>query len=583
MKIVLYAAVYSPHSKETQAEVIQAQLGPKFGIPLISVLEALEEADKSLSKERSERDAGSEYENTDSESPSRVGSKDPGLRIRRDPELEREEDLIKANAENKKLGDMINKLKSELDQVHDRVRQLEEEKAEAESEFNPKGQRIVDNETFEQLEARSNKDRDVIAQLESDLEAAQTSFHSQNRELERLRGDAGSKEQLRDELQIVKAERDDAVQKAKTNENLKKKINALQEKERSYEKISRENQNFKEQSERIEKLEAKAATFEKAHQESINTISNCEQKIFDQDAQRKVLEFQVKDLNQHLDQTRERHQQDQEYIHELEEKLKAVETIRPDSPKLSKSVHLDDELREEDESELSPEMSMTRSFVDDADTVMLRQRVQVLQSRCNRMEERYLEVQQDNLGLQSALKKQLEGVEASHPFVQQRLKLQSTIDELEKLKSSHFDVEREAAELRDELSKVQAGEKLDSASEAEYKMLRENHKKALADNAALLVRSKTLENDAEDRKDLLLRLLSRRNGEVDEEFKDTDSYKITREQLEIVTKAVPEEVSQVCDNIAGDIAARYEMQKSKLLDLEQVRLPFPFSGFLLRC
>jgi protein HOOK3 len=100
--------------------------------------------------------------------------------------------------------------------------------------------RKINDERDNEQYSKNMRDQTYIAELEADLDSAKTTLENYERQLRRLKSDAVAKQELRDELQLVKTERDDLAQREKGSQNLRKKIQSLQEQEKAFQKLQKD-------------------------------------------------------------------------------------------------------------------------------------------------------------------------------------------------------------------------------------------------------------------------------------------------------------------------------------------------------
>ena len=318
--------MYSDKSNERMVGIMQS-LGAKAALPIATAIEEMEDLDRKLADMGADTETGSELDHsTDSEAPTR------GTSYERDAELEREEKLITALGEKRKLEERLAELSDELKEAREKAQSLEEELTESKFTLDRRRLTTMDEENLQQLSLQAGRDKDYIAELETDLANANSTIEQQDRQLERLKGDAESKQELRDELQLIKSERDELRQKAKANENLKKKIQALQEHERSNANLRRDLQGAQEQMQETDMLKERCAALEKASEENAKTIANGEQEIFDQKTAKEHLKHELKVLNQRYEQTRDMLGTAQETIRDLEDRFQDMQSSQ-DSPR----------------------------------------------------------------------------------------------------------------------------------------------------------------------------------------------------------------------------------------------------------
>jgi protein HOOK3 len=171
--------------------------------------------------------------------------------------LEQEAQLFEANKDRQALKAQVGKLLDELKVSRERIAKLEEEVAEATAYLDVRAGQAqrAQSDDVENLRNDLLRDRQYIDQLEQDLVHTREIMESQKRRLDRLEGEEGSKQDLRDQLQLVKAERDELSQKAKANENLKKKIESLTKETKQLETLREDYQQARERLAQLEQVE----------------------------------------------------------------------------------------------------------------------------------------------------------------------------------------------------------------------------------------------------------------------------------------------------------------------------------------
>lgn len=310
-------------------------LGPEVAMRIAGAMKQMEDDDEAADEDMHTPDAGDEeefnrtmpdIETSDSpqstlDSPHMVGRQS----IDRDPELEQEAKLIQAYKTINEL--QMNAEKAAVD-IHD-LRQDKEELQQAfdafKYEVENEGRNAAQTDTVQQMQNKADRDRDYIAELESELDTARTTLSNQDRQIERFKLDTDIKQKLRDDLQLLKSERDDLLQKSRANENLKKKIQTLQDQEKANATLREDIRLANEQIQELDRVRDHCAILQKANAESMKLIANGEQEIFDQKTNKKRLEHEYKVLTQKWEAAKERQSRDHETIAELENKLQSYE------------------------------------------------------------------------------------------------------------------------------------------------------------------------------------------------------------------------------------------------------------------
>lgn len=321
LKAILLAAMYSPSSNQRMVKVMEI-LGPKVAIPIATCIGNMEQLDHQIVESEARMDSGSDAESM--MSPDRSGTPAvPGLA--RDPELEREERLIQAYSTIKTLEERTAILGAELNQTMTRKTEAENELSEIKYRLEQGGSLGSDSEALKQVRQKSEQDQDYIAELETDVNTNRSLVETQKRQLERLKVDAGSKEKLRDELQLLRVERDDLLQKTKASENLKKKIQTLQESDKGNQTIRQELEGAQDEIQRLKIFKERCVALQKANEERLKLIANGEQEIFDQKTTRKRLDHEIKLYTQRFEAAKDRQARDAEIISEQEERIRDLE------------------------------------------------------------------------------------------------------------------------------------------------------------------------------------------------------------------------------------------------------------------
>ena len=340
--MVLLAAMFTPEKNDQLVQHMMQKLGKNVVFTIARYIEEMKNLDQKMGEQGADTEPGSELDSTaDSDTAPR------GRSLDRDTELQQEERYIEAVQKNRLLEARIQKTSEELEQALQKVAMMQKEIEAREEELYQRGRRKADDGDVEHLRAQSKRDRDYIADLESDVANLNTKTEQQERQLERLQADAASKQQLKDELQALKLERDDYLQKAKAVENLKKKIQTLQDVEKANVTLREDYQSAVEQLPEVDRLKERNAVLQKANEESMETIANTEQEIFDQKTARKRIEHELSLVSQKYEQTRELLSRAEEAIRDHESRIRDLDADG------GKATNLDAEL---EDSELKDSM-----------------------------------------------------------------------------------------------------------------------------------------------------------------------------------------------------------------------------------
>lgn len=508
--------------------------------------------------------------------------------IMRDPELEREERLIKANQEIKRLETRLSEAVEDLDDQRKKSSQLEEELVESRLLLDTRGRRSDDDEVHE-LKIQSDKDRDYIAQLETDLEESRNLGESQARQLERLKTDAETKQELRDENQLLKAERDELLQKTKGMENLRKKVEHLQEQSKIQHTLQQRLQVMTEESQELDQLRDMNSRLKTMNEETMKTLATTEADMFEVKQTKSRLEEDLKGAVRRLESATAMANRYQAENQQLEEKVREFEDRSTGMEALGS---LEDQLKEDDLDTRSTRKSIIGGLDNFADVELLQQKIELLTARCQRVEEKYLDVFQENLGLQASLQDEQSLKEGSvirieseniqgnltkycrdDPFIHQTTKLHAAEASVKELTNKVHEISAKNVELQAKLAEFTGTGKMDGASGADHQTLKDNYEQLLATHDDLQKHSKNLDNELDDWKALLRHKLL--NADVlrqeDAEALQANEYKLLLEQLGLFRDAIDEESDQIKIAIASDVIKKLSTGLADLSSRDQVR------------
>ncbi|KAG8625942.1 hypothetical protein KVT40_006343 [Elsinoe batatas] len=571
LKGILRAAMYSPSSNQRMGRVVVG-LGKEAAGTIAAAMAGMEEEAGEISdgaedgivfeikEERQEKGKASEK------------SKD----VERDMELEHEEQLIQAHRIIRQLEESNAKAAAELEDLRLEKTRIEDAFEKLREDPSASGRKRED-EVLRELKDRSDQDRDYIGQLETELEAARTTMMSQERQLERLKASSGAHQKMKDDLQLIRAERDDLLSKTRANENLRKKIQNLQDESKGSATLREDLKNAQEQLAEMDKWKDRCERLETTNRENMNIIANTEQEIFDMRTARKRLEHELRVLSQRYDVVRERQARDQEAIQELEGKLTQMDgsDVEGDSKK-----GLDSEM---DKADRRPPTSRKVSIAlpGSGDVAMLEDRLRALGLRNKSLEEQYLDILSDKLGLETTLGELNEDTKGSEeekiPYLEQRKKLMSATEEVRKLQDSVYELTSELASTKEKLLSLQqnARDGLRSpTSEDESKRVDAGAEYAALSRSYgnLTKHSENIQAELAESKALLrYALLSARGiGMEDEELRKSKEWELVRQLLEEVRRAEDDEVTvDVGNRLVARIEGARHDSKSAQEALEQ--------------
>ncbi|EOD42936.1 putative m protein repeat protein [Neofusicoccum parvum UCRNP2] len=518
-------------------------------------------------------------------------SEAPLDRIQRDPELEREERLIIANQEIKRLKDKLAEITEDFDDERKKSARLDEELVEARLLQSNQNRRSDEDEVAE-LKLQADRDRDYISQLETDLEEARNLTESQGRQLERLKQDAETKQDLRDENQVLKAEKAELENKIKGMDNLRKKVTNLETQAKDNQRIQQQLQSLREDTQQLEQLKALTEKLKTMNEETMQTLSTTETDLFETKEVKSRLEQDLKGALQRLENASAMATRYQTENQQLEEKLRDLEDRATNVEGLGS---LADQLKDEEIDTRSSRKSIILS-TENADVDLLQQKIELLTARCQRVEEKYLDVFQENLGLQAALqdeqslkegsvKKQI-SIESEEiignltkyyrddPFVHQTTKLHAAEAEVKELTNKVHEISTQKMELQAKLAELEGTGKMDGASGADHQTMKENYEQLLAVHDDLQKHARKLDNELDDWKALLRHKLL--NADVlrqeDVDALQANEYKLLLEQLTLHREASDDESEQIKIAIASDVIKKLSTGLADLSSRDQSSL-----------
>ena len=540
---VLLAACFSPKSNQRMLQVM-SQLGTKTAETIASAIQDMQALDTRMSDLGVDSELTVEPNLSGFRTPTRAASA-TATTLGRDTELEQEAQLVEANKDRHALRQHVSKLQKELETTRNRMSQLEEDLAEATVHLDNRATQLGHSDDVEQLRNDLTRDRQYIDQLETDLAHARDILESQNRRLERFQGEEGSKQELRDQLQVLKAERDELSQRAKANENLKKKIETLSKETKNLEQLREDYQQARERLQQLEAIEERCEALEKVNKENSSTLVSCEQAIFEEKGKRTRIEHENLLLMKQLEQTRELQYKAEDAKNDLEDKIRELES----SNHADRGGSLEEEL-EQDEAIPEIETSRETDTRATADTIALQQKVEILTARLKSLESETLKQMTENLGLRSDMMTEKDE-ESQKPFFEQNEKLLLAEQELEELHRRLREKDLQMAELRNELNN-----KSDADDEAKAKVVSAEHERMLALQQRTNQKLRDLELANEEKASLLRAALLDRENLSPEllELKRAETLQQIRDQIESIIDAPAETQPDVLEKTSVKIA-----------------------------
>jgi protein HOOK3 len=317
---IIRSAMTSPESNQRMAPRLMG-LGRERAMAIAGELRAMDENDvveESEPVSREESAYQSEAELPEENKPNGIKS-NGGLYS--DPLLEREEELLQAQA-------TIDKLQANYDVAHRQLQELRQDKDRLQEAFDAyrddidsRGRKGDGGDAVKKMQRQADNDRAYIDDLETQLQNSRNAVENYERQIQKYKDDAEAGQKLRDDLQMLRAENEDLTQKIRANENLKKKIQALQEQERLNGVLRDELKQANEKLEELERMKQVQTSLEKEIIEKRGLIRNQEYQINELGTMRKHAVYDSGVFAKKLEAARERHERDHEMIEELRQKL----------------------------------------------------------------------------------------------------------------------------------------------------------------------------------------------------------------------------------------------------------------------
>lgn len=330
VKAVIIAAVYSPEANRQVVDIMD-RLGPTVSRPIALCIEQTIELNKRMSNTLATQSMLSPSKN---------------LYSSRDFELQDEQQLIEAFEQITKLELEKENLNLSLEETRRQKTALQAGLQKLAHQLESSKSQESHDKTVEKLLRTSEYDRDHITSLERELNELKEQNTNQVKRLDNLLDTQEEKRKLGEENQRLQAERDELTQKANKNDNLARKIVALQETVKSSEAIRQEHEAAQEELRSLRRLRERYFEMQKVNEESLKLIQDSEQEIHEELASRQRLEQEVQKLSESLETARDQRQSDVDRLQDVIRELEAGHVQGP----LSNLMSLDDEL-EIDESE----------------------------------------------------------------------------------------------------------------------------------------------------------------------------------------------------------------------------------------
>jgi protein HOOK3 len=317
---IIRSAMTSPESNQRMAPRLMG-LGRERAMAIAGELRAMEENEVVEESEPASREESAYQSEAEVSEEGKANGSKGNVGLYNDPLLEREEELLQAQATIDKLQANHAAAQRQLQGLRQDKDRLQEAFDAYRDDIDSRGKKADGGDAVKKLQRQADNDRAYIDDLESQLQTSRNAVEKYERQIQKFRDDAEAGQKLRDDLQMLKAENEDLTQKIRANENLKKKIQALQEQERLNGVLRDELKTANEKLEELEKMKQVQTSLEKEIIEKRGLIRNQEYQINELGTMRKHAVYDSGVLAQKLEAARERHERDHDAIEELRQKL----------------------------------------------------------------------------------------------------------------------------------------------------------------------------------------------------------------------------------------------------------------------
>jgi protein HOOK3 len=317
---IIRSAMTSPESNQRMAPRLMG-LGRERAMAIAGELRAMEENEVVEESEPASREESAYQSEAEVPEEGKANGSKGNVGLYNDPLLEREEELLQAQATIDKLQANHAAAQRQLQELRQDKDRLQEAFDAYRDDIDSRGKKSDGGDAVKKLQRQADNDRAYIDDLESQLQTSRNAVEKYERQIQKFRDDAEAGQKLRDDLQMLRAENEDLTQKIRANENLKKKIQALQEQERLNGVLRDELKTANEKLEELEKMKQVQTSLEKEIIEKRGLIRNQEYQINELGTMRKHAVYDSGVLAQKLEAARERHERDHDAIEELRQKL----------------------------------------------------------------------------------------------------------------------------------------------------------------------------------------------------------------------------------------------------------------------
>ncbi|KAK4580347.1 hypothetical protein LTR86_000550 [Recurvomyces mirabilis] len=417
--IMIRAAMASPEANQRMAHKLMS-LGRKKAMLIANELRSMQEPEYSESEPPS-RDESAHHSDADVPIEHEKANGSRGGGTYSDPLLEREEELLQAQVTIDNLQANQAAAQRQLQELRQDKERLQEAFDAYRMDINSKGRKTNEDDGFKKLQRQADNDRAYIDDLESQMQTSRGSIESYERQIEKHRAEGEASQQLRDDLQMLKAENEELNQKVRANENLKKKIQTLQEQEKANLNLREELRVATERLTDLDRLKQVQASLEKEIIEKKGLIRNQEYQITEATTTRKHAEHDARVLAQKLEAARERHDRDHETLEELRVRLQDSTLDAADAA---------DPPAEQDKQLVDPDAAAKRAATAIDNGKNMAEKLAMLEQQLEAADARLKQFSQRNATLEEEMQRREQDEEAQRKLAEQASKYESTITEL---------------------------------------------------------------------------------------------------------------------------------------------------------
>ncbi|KAI9730519.1 MAG: hypothetical protein M1834_005760 [Cirrosporium novae-zelandiae] len=404
VKLVVAAAINSPNTNHYIEEMIKLSESSQ-----VAIKEVIEEVLPLTYARPSEdyTDDSFQIHTVSDDNPELTASNEPssdvlGSGLTVDRELVFEERIAQLLSDNDGWKRKVTELEADLHEF------LQTRLAEAEDREAIKA-RSGDHST-KALEAKLQNQEELIARQEIQLADQSVTIDSLEKTGETLRAKADKAQKLRDELDVVKIERDNFAKKANTVDKYKQKLQASQDIEKDNRNLRNELEEIRAEKQELGAKAEKAAGYQLALSGYKKLIERLEQDNFDALTLKKQLEFDNMTLSQRLQNQQEQSAHDERTIALLQERNRELESGITPQPAGDLQSELD--TKNTREKTMKQQISMLKSQVEElnapsdaaAQSVVLQELLEDANQRYDTLNQKHMKLLDEKLGLENTLK-----------------------------------------------------------------------------------------------------------------------------------------------------------------------------------